>query len=438
MSMFASLMRLLHTFTILGVVLHGVPLAAQVITVDWAKKEITRGRELLLDKPTKVRVEVVNANTFLYNYRVAAIPVRVVIDDASILSSVFPAALPSSADPCTAAIKDLQGVAGKLDPAIGSFRNVCSAKGCESRPYKDSWKAYVESIEPLQTELMQKEKVYLDKCTDHSLVDKPAYKKTKLRLEQYTKAAAGALTPAAEVTVGPGFGLQIDVTEVFTTDSGEEKETAKFADSIEDVGKPVLFLSAGVLLTKIESREYSKSEIPGVSGKVLGVQASGWPRPLGVALLNYSIPGIDSYLQKGNLGLNLAFGPTIQFSSGKSDLSNFGLFVGVSLDLWKRLFITPGVHVGQFADFPDGFQPRDRIPDQFGDLNPQKRATGRFGVVISVRAKSFDNLFGGKEAASKGGGSKKSGGEGKEEAKPPKEEPKDTPKSKPAKDRPKD
>jgi hypothetical protein len=282
-----------------------------------------------------------------------------------------------------------------------AFRDAVCTEDCKapkSIKYADSMNTYNSDIKPLAKSLPAKEQVIKDSCAisdADSVLQAADYLRAKKRLQRYDQAANDLIIPSADVTVGPGFGLQVDAKEIYTRDSGTTVQTAKTAsDSIADVGRPVLFLSAGFLLTKIADRGYSAAEVPGATNKVLNVQSNGWPRTLGLALLNYSVPFIDPKLQKANLGLSLAVGPTIQFSSGKTDISNIGFFTGLSFDFWKRFFITPGIHVAQFADFPLGFGNQgDPIPANFGTLNPQKRTTTRFGISITVRAKSFDNLF---------------------------------------------
>jgi hypothetical protein len=58
-------------------------------------------------------------------------------------------------------------------------------------------------------------------------------------------------------------------------------------------------------------------------------------------------------------------------------------------------FLTPGVHVGEFADFPPGFTHAGQpIPPNFGALNPVTRYTARFAFAITFRGSNPTSLLG--------------------------------------------
>ena len=78
----------------------------------------------------------------------------------------------------------------------------------------------------------------------------------------------------------------------------------------------------------------------------------------------------------------------------KSDASSFGFFTGISGHLYRRFYITPGFHFGQFADFPVGFGNGSTVPSDFGEITPVKRWTARFGTAITFKAKDFSGISG--------------------------------------------
>jgi hypothetical protein len=86
-----------------------------------------------------------------------------------------------------------------------------------------------------------------------------------------------------------------------------------------------------------------------------------------------ALPDLDS----DTVGLAISAGPAIRFGS-KSDLATLGFFTGPSLHLHRRFFVTAGVHIGEFADFPAGFINNSQVPANFGELKPVKRWTGTF------------------------------------------------------------
>ena len=123
---------------------------------------------------------------------------------------------------------------------------------------------------------------------------------------------------------------------------------------------------------------------------------SGWT-PQGLALLNYKLYVFDWGPQPG---FAISTGPAFKFG-GTPGVSNFGWFAGVSVSIWRRLFITPGMQLGQFADFPAGFTNGSVIPAGFGQLTPLTRWTGHFAIGITFQTNSFVRSNSGTPAAGK-------------------------------------
>jgi hypothetical protein len=157
-----------------------------------------------------------------------------------------------------------------------------------------------------------------------------------------------------------------------------------------------LTLTTGILFSRIPDRGYEARKVPGITDNQLVVEGNSDFRPEGVALLNYLLP----YLDRETTGLALSAGPVVRFGS-KSDVSTLGFFAGVSGHLYRRLYITPGFHFGEFADFPAGFQEGQAVPTDFGTLSPVKRWTTRFALGISFRTASFGGVFGSDEGGDK-------------------------------------
>jgi hypothetical protein len=207
---------------------------------------------------------------------------------------------------------------------------------------------------------------------------------------QLYQAKAVALDVNANLST-ISFPYQIDNTHyyVFTLtersrfDNKLTNATLHWKCGLDDT----LTLSVGVMGTTLPYRTYTSQSVPsGTSTQnVLAVSgASGWT-PQGLALLNYKLFNID----KGPLvGMAVSTGPVFKFG-GTPQVSNFGWFAGVSVSLWRRLFVTPGMHLGQFADFPLGFAPGSVIPANFGTLTPVTRWSGRFGIGITFQTNSF-------------------------------------------------
>jgi hypothetical protein len=166
-------------------------------------------------------------------------------------------------------------------------------------------------------------------------------------------------------------------------------------------GYSVLTLSGGFLLTKLQARSYTSVTEPVTTAgsstpstqNVLGVSGLGSGlRPALVALFNYHDP-FNWPVNRPNFGLALSAGPVIDVSNGKADTSKFGVFVGASTHIWTRLFITAGVHFGEFSDFPLGYHaPGQIIPPNSGTPTGVTRWTGRLAVAITFRGKDFSGL----------------------------------------------
>ena len=150
-------------------------------------------------------------------------------------------------------------------------------------------------------------------------------------------------------------------------------------------GRDALSASAGLLLTSLQSRSYTFAAAPSGSGQILHVDGIGSFRPALSALLNYDIPYLPNYK---DIGLAVSAGLVLDLANGKADTSNFGLFVGPSVHLFHRFFITPGWHFGQFADYPVGFgqNPSQVITNSnLGSPVPVKRYTGRFAISFTFQ-----------------------------------------------------
>jgi hypothetical protein len=123
-------------------------------------------------------------------------------------------------------------------------------------------------------------------------------------------------------------------------------------------------------------------------------KGTGAWHPTAALLLNYKLP--VNRLMGERWGMALSAGPVYRTTSspvGTSSSSNWGAFAGLSFYLWERLTLTPGVHLGTFADTPLGFHSGGSfnpvVPAGITTINPVNRSTARFGIGITFHAADF-------------------------------------------------
>lgn len=157
----------------------------------------------------------------------------------------------------------------------------------------------------------------------------------------------------------------------------------------------ILSSSAGFLLTRLPARSYSSVTAPNPADltqtqNVLSVDFGAGTRPALVVLLTGNPP----QLNRRNFGLGISAGPVFDIAQGKADTSRFGFFTGASLRITPWVFLTPGIHFGEFADFPAGFtRPGQVIPQNTGTPVPVKRYTGRFAFSFTFKLKDLGSVI---------------------------------------------
>lgn len=165
--------------------------------------------------------------------------------------------------------------------------------------------------------------------------------------------------------------------------------------------------SAGFLLTRLPARAYASATSPDPNDptktqNVLRVDYGAGIRPALAALLTANIPQVNFR----NYGLGVTAGPVFDISNGKADTSRFGFFGGLSLRLTPWVYLTPGIHFSEFADFPQGFtHPGQLIPANTGTPTPVKRFTGRFAFAVTFKIKDLGAPTGGAQTKTQQGGS---------------------------------
>jgi hypothetical protein len=380
--------------------LFAAPALSQDIVIDWKTKEaIVSPAEVSKVFNGRLVVKNVNDVVFTYKVEVVTIPRPVGGDDAKHFlamvgtRSTFMAAAEKAKSPCRELVTE---VANQIVAVSGEMKNLLNPKmsgeKAESRPLEDTLKYWAEKTRPAfgSLEKAADDLIASIACAeDEKRQALAAYAALRERLDLLQARIDLPHQIEQPVIFSPDTDYKVTIEEIYINEKGKTfpvidgKREFSFSPASH-----VLSLSAGALLTTLPQHSYLDRRDPASGNNVVVVEGTGLARPIGVALLNYQIPHAR-WMRNDQVGLNLASGLTFDLGSTKSDTAGVGWFGGVSLDFYHRLFITPGIHFGEFADFPVGFGNGSVIPDNFGEMNPVKRWTGRFAISITYRTASF-------------------------------------------------
>lgn len=166
----------------------------------------------------------------------------------------------------------------------------------------------------------------------------------------------------------------------------------------------IFSLSVGPLITTLPYRTYNQQQVPTATGTQNELVVSGNTNVnvLGAALLNIHPPSLIPGSPGWTTGFAFSVGPVYTLGNAPS-VSKLGIFVGGSVHLYRSFFLTPGIHIGQFADYPAGFHQGSVIPSGFGSLTPVTRNTAHFAIGITFKTTSFKKSSQNNGAASNAG-----------------------------------
>ncbi len=197
-----------------------------------------------------------------------------------------------------------------------------------------------------------------------------------------TSAAPAHSIDISNVNLQPDQNYQFKVQEIW-----KGKVTGGGTMSWSCGESDIFSLSVGPLITTLPYRTYNQQQVPSSTGTQNELVVSGNTNVnvLGAALINIFPP-----IPKPNWTAGFAFsvGPVYTLGNAPS-VSKLGLFVGGSFHLYRSFFLTPGIHIGQFADYPAGFHQGSIIPSGFGGLTPITRNTAHFAIGITFKTASF-------------------------------------------------
>ncbi len=367
----------------------------QEVAVDWATKKVT-SQPSTIEKNTMATVRIDNVNDLMFTYSISYQLKPLAISDFDTIAKAFSIAGKAAAGEAVSScdFSDVLASQRALTDAEAAFlQSPATASGCSASkpcdvPLQQAISLWNYNVQPKIGVATTALASFTGICTS------PTY-------EAGVKSASDAIA-AAEAK----FDTSHSIVKTHAVELSPETTTSLEIDQLW-MGKPTtngtysvdlqssnhrLTLSAGALFSKIQNRSYTSRSVPNTVGtgttNVLAVDGLSRFSPTAVALLNYELPFADWE----RFGFALSTGPVFRLGS-KSDTSSFGYFAGVSVHLFHRFYITPGFHLGQFADFPAGFsQPNQLVPAGLATVAATTRWTWRFGFGLSYKAKDFSQF----------------------------------------------
>jgi hypothetical protein len=380
-----------------------VAFAQQTVVIDWPARQPT-SPPITVDKTTQVVVSVRNVNDMLYSYSE-----RVVAHPRIVPETQFPvlpgAELKDATDPCKPLIDALNNLdtafnKPELKPDVGNAEIPKSFTLEATKSAYDSIKSLIPALDAA-----------VGSCKDPDLAPLAKRKndyQTKIKPD-WDAAEGKSHVFEFSTTLEPLTDYSIYIREKYvhtdanhnTIDKTTDACTAKDANGkltgveCEIVYQPrstTITASGGFLITGMPSPTYARQNVPNSTNAVLVVNNTGPVRTAFTALINVKLPLPGKWGGKvcpdddSVFGCAISVGPAFQLSSTQQ-ATRIGLFAGVGFHLWRYLYVTPGVHIGQYDNFPAGFTAAGQpIPPTFtGNLQPIPNTTVRFALALSFK-----------------------------------------------------
>ncbi len=376
--------------------LAGCTAFGQKVTVDWPTKKIT-SQPSRVEKDTMATVEVDQVNDLMYTYSISYQLKPLTISDFTSIANAFSIAAGKAPAGESAAACDFSDVLNSqkaLADAESAFLQTpatnpeCSA----SKPCDITLGAAVSLWNKNVQPKLDAAKAALGKFT--AACSSPNYSSSiksasdAIGAAEAKIASSHSIIKANAIPLSPENTTSLVVVQLWM---GTPTVNGSYSVDIQ-TSNYRLTLSAGALFSEVQNRSYTSSSAPNAAGtgttNILAVGGLSRFNPTAVALLNYELPFADWE----RFGFALSTGPVFRLGS-KSDATSFGYFAGMSIHLYHRFYISPGFHLGQFADFPAGFsQANQPVPSGLSTPTAITRWTWRFGFGLSYKAKDFSQF----------------------------------------------
>ncbi len=358
---------------------------AQTVVYKWSSNAKEPESFPRITKRQTVTFNITEVNDILYKYRLEVTETPISYDDFNAIASILQGFGKSNAPAaksgqCVTEANFSDTLIDNRDRLIADpllplgYANLAKKSSVSLKASVDAWIIHRKAADKLAEDLSRLCQPPLSAGLDD------IYKKYSKAVQDIQLKVDSSHVFSAASVIGPGSKVSATVFESFVD---EQISSKTFTFSTVDV----LTLSAGALFSNIPDRSYEARKSPNSTLNVVSVDGNSRATPSLVALLNYHLWSMKNEFS----GIALSAGPVIRLGS-KSEASSFGFFTGLSGNLYNRFFITPGIHFGQFSDFPVGFGNGSTIPENFGELTPVKRWTARFALAITFKTKDFSGL----------------------------------------------
>jgi hypothetical protein len=373
----------------------GQVFAQQQITILWPSKQ-PQSPPITIDQNTPVHIVVIGVNDALYRYEgyITAEPIQ----PPNIQFPLAPLA-PAVAAACADVTNTLKTIASdmkswQLNPRVDEKGKDLSGTTPNSVSLETTRQFYISNVSSKFGGVSQ---VQAQNCNlDSQWSDISAF------TQDWAERLARPHTYSIDTTLAPFNNYTIHLIE-YAVDATHPQQ---MTNACSQNGKAsectikyepqtnLLSVSGGFLFSELQSRTYTRANVPGMADSVLQVNGAGKVNSLLTALVNVKIPCFWPSQPKlppctpnsDTWGWMFSIGPAFQLGSN-NQTTRVGLFTGISLHFWKYMYLTSGVHVGDFADFPQGFTHSGQdIPSSFtGALTPQTRPSARFAIGITFK-----------------------------------------------------
>ncbi len=388
----------------------------QSLNIDWENRK-AGACPTAVPSGGRLVVNISGVNDIIYTYDVQTQVVKSYPNDALAAGLFAPESKTASGKDCQAKIARANAALKNYQAAFDAQPALKPAKDLKTKKYvsrklretQEAWQKLTAAGSDYQNFLALVADLEKGVCATIGDLKESidSLRKAASQLKELDARVGGDHTISRVVPLfaGADNDLTITINEEIPSgpDQGTVVDSKTFTCSLKS---DVMFLSMGPLFSSVPNRRYfpetayptlapttpGGSPTTGPGYKSLSVEGGHGVPVTGAALLNYKlpIPGLeDSPFQ-----LAWSAGPTFRFAGQSTSASRIGFFTGLSVSLWRRLYLTPGIHWSQFADYPTSLAPRSFIPDSYPDAQLQgvNRGTVKFGIALSFKTNSFDKL----------------------------------------------